>query len=217
MTQPKIILGRGGEDVECDVIISRESAVSRQHFTIRFAPELQAFEVENLSKNGILVNGEFVQRLSPPVLLRSQADIAYGKNDPMRISFLLPVGSKTSVKKKEFAADRSIPVLQWVGEAILMHEELTASEIVGAIEERHPHQLKKLGPESVVAASVRHIVTQNDHLFRVVEKAPPKNGADADREEAAFTVHDDQKSRFYSLISAGEHVRGKCKCTIIGS
>lgn len=210
MTQPKIILGRGGVGVDCDVVISTESAVSRQHFTIRLAPELQAFEVENLSKNGILVNGEFIQRHSPPVLLRSQADIAFGRNDPMRISFLLPVGSKTSVKKKELASDRSIPLLQWIGEAILLHGELPASRMVGVIEGRHPHQLKKLGPQRVIEGSIRHILTHNDHVFCVVEKVVRRNGADADIEEAAFAVHEDQKSRFYTFITREEQARRRC-------
>lgn len=165
MTQPKIILGRGGKGVNCDVIISSETAVSRQHFTIRFAPEIQAFEVENLSKNGILVNGEFIHRLSPPVLLRSQADIAFGRYDPMRISFLLPVGAKASVKKKEPASERSIPLLQWVGEAIVADDYLTAKQIRDAIEKAHPNQLQKLGSDAAITSSIRHVLMQNDHVF----------------------------------------------------
>lgn len=213
MTQPKIVLGRGGENVDCDVIISTESAVSRQHFTIRFAPELQAFEVENLSKNGILVNGEFVHRLSPPVLLRSQADIAFGRLDPMRISFLLPVGIKPSVKKKELAAERNIPLLQWMGEAITAHGPLTAAQIRDVVDKSHPHQLQRMGTEHIVSSSIRHILTQNDHIFCVVDSIevennlgmvgiPPPGGKVTD---AYFSIRDEQKSRFYSVISAEEH------------
>lgn len=221
MTQPKIILGRGGKDVDCDVVISSESAVSRQHFTIRFAPELQAFEVENLSKNGILVNGEFIQRLSPPVLLRSQADIAFGRLDPMRISFLLPVGTKASVKKKELAADRNIPLMQWIGEAISTYTILNAREIRAKIEEAHPHQLQKLGPDRVIASSIRHILTQNDHVFYVVDsheleqgKGPVTVPLDMGKvTDAYFGIREEHRSRFYSLISPEEienHRKGMC-------
>lgn len=222
MTQPKIILGRGGEGVDCDVIISSESAVSRQHFTIRFAPELQAFEVENLSKNGILVNGEFIQRLTPPVLLRSQADIAFGRLDPMRISFLLPVGTKASVKKKELAGDRSIPLMQWIGEAISMHTILNASDIHKKIEVAHPHQLQKLGSDRMIASSIRHILSQNDHIFYVVDSQELEQGKGpaivplegGGLKDAYFGVREEHRNRFYSLLSQEElenHRRGVCK------
>lgn len=221
MTQPKIILGRGGENVDCDVIVSTESAVSRQHFTIRFAPELQAFEVENLSKNGILVNGEFVHRLSPPVLLRSQADIAFGRLDPMRISFLLPSGIKPSVKKKDLSAERNVPLLQWMGEAVVAHGPLTAVQLRDVIDKAHPHQLRRMGGEHIVSNSIRHILTQNDHVFFVIDSVavennlsmvaiPPPGGKVTD---AYFGIRDDQKSRFYSVISADEHAvhkEGQC-------
>lgn len=221
MTQPKITLGRGGEGIDCDVIISSESAVSRQHFTIRFAPELQAFEVENLSKNGILVNGEFIQRLSPPVLLRSQADIAFGRLDPMRLSFLLPVGTKASVKKKELAADRNIPLMQWIGEAISIHTILNADEIRTKIDEAHPNQLQKLGSDRVIASSIRHILTQNDHVFHVVDSQELEQGkgpATVPLErgkvrDAYFGVREEHRSRFYSFVSQAElenHQKGMC-------
>lgn len=207
MTKPKIVLGRGGRGTECDVIISTESAVSRQHFTIRFAPERQAFEVENLSKNGILVNGEFIHRLNPPILLRSQADIAFGRYDPMRISFLLPVGSKSSIKKKGVAPDRHVPLLQRIGEAIVEHDLLTASGIRAAIERSHPYQLSKLGSDHIINSSIRQILMQNEHVFVVVDSIQLKNIRSSNGsnnmpnggavKEAYFTVRPDQKSRFY--------------------
>lgn len=221
MTKPKIILGRGGENVECDVVVSTESAVSRQHFSIRFAPELQAFEVENLSKNGILVNGEFVHRLSPPILLRSQADIAFGRRDPMCISFLLPSGVKASVKKKEAPSEKGIPLLQWMGEAIMLHGPLTAAQLKKVIDEAHPHQFRKMGSDHIVSSSIRHILTQNDQIFMVVDSIKVENdpamvafpAADGKVVDAYFDVHEDQKSRFYSLITKGEdafHKKGVC-------
>lgn len=222
MTKPKIILGRGGENVECDVVVSIESAVSRQHFSIRFAPELQAFEVENLSKNGILVNGEFVHRLSPPVLLRSQADIAFGRRDPMCISFLLPSGIKASVKKKEVPSEKTLPLLQWIGEAIILHGPLTAAQLRKVIDEAHPHQFRKMGGDHIVSSSIRHILTQNDQIFFAADSIAIENGwatvpfpaKDGKVTDAYFKVHEDQKSRFYSLISAEEqalHKDGVCK------
>lgn len=204
MTKPKIILGRGGRDIECDVKISSENAVSRQHFTIRFAPELQAFEVENLSKNGILVNGQFVHRLTPPVLLRSQADIAFGRCDPMHISFLLPVGPKNSIKKREYAADRHVPLLQWVGQQIVQANFLTARDIRRKIEGAHPQQLRKLGSDAVVDSSIRQILMQNEHIFYVMDSLQIENrdGNDAGPvKDAYFAVRDEQKSRFFQYAN----------------
>lgn len=217
MIKPKIILGRGGKDVKCDVIISTESAVSRQHFTIRFAPELQAFEVENLSKNGVLVNGEFVHRLSPPVLLRSQADIAFGRYDPLRITFLLPVGVKSSVKKRELAAEREVPLMQWIGEQLVEHDYLSAIQLRMKIDEAHPNQLRKLGSEEVIASSIRHILTYNSHIFAVVDPMELERrliGTGADTMwMATFEVKDEHKSRFFHYISDHEnglHREGFC-------
>lgn len=216
MTQPKIILGRGGNDVNCDVIISSQQAVSRRHFSIRFAPELQAFEVENLSKNGILLNGEFLHRNSPPVLLRSQAHISFARIDDMCISFILPVGPKTSLKKRELARERKIPLFQWIGEAITMHTILNPSQIYKHIDDMHPNQLHKLGPPVVVRSSIRHLLTQNDHIFFVhdstllenkkgpVTNVELKNGKVT---EAYFGIRPEHRSRFYVYVSRDELLR----------
>lgn len=168
MTKPKIILGRGGSECECDVVLSRDSAVSRQHFSIRFAPEHQAIEVENYSKNGILVNGDFIRRYSAPILLRSQAEIAYGKLDHQRITLLLPVANRGSVQRKKSSHASFIPLIQWIGEILVSGTPSTPSEITTKLRQKYSKELQALD-NSALANSVRHILTQNDHVFCVVE------------------------------------------------
>ena len=206
MTKPKIILGRGGKNCECDVIISEASAVSRQHFTIRFAPELQAFEIENLSKNGILVNGEFLNPYSPPILLRSQADIGFGRTDPMKLMFILPTSNPTDTKKRDMASDKHVPLLQWIGETLLSKGHLTAKGIRKEVEKAHPELTKRLGSSQIIDSSIRHTLTQNDHIFQVLDSIELENNLDAPVmasggkvTDAFFALKNDQKSRFYPV------------------
>ncbi|CAN8068347.1 unnamed protein product [Agarophyton chilense] len=213
MINPTIILGRGGKGVDCDLILSEASVVSRQHFTIRYVPELQAFEVKTLSKNGILVNGEFLHKLSPPKLLRSQAEIMYGRDDSMNISFILPPGDKLSLqKKKKNKVNSQIPILQWIGEALLSGNPLNAKQIRERIETMHPSQLSKLGSEGTIASSIRHVLTQNDHIFFVQDSrsigAKTSHRGDVttgekETTEAYFSVYDSQKSQFF--FGSSEH------------
>ncbi|KAI0561229.1 hypothetical protein FGB62_89g06 [Gracilaria domingensis] len=206
MAKPMITLGRGGKGVDCDVVLSEASVVSRQHFTIRYVPELQAFEVKTLSKNGILVNGDFLHKLSPPKLLRSHAEITYGRDDSMSLSFILPPGDKLSLKKKKNRNVSQVPMLQWIGEALLNGDPLNARQIRARIETTHPNQLNKLGSESTITSSIRHVLTQNDHIFfaqdpsSIGTKTSHRGDASAyenERNDACFSVYDAQKSRFF--------------------
>lgn len=165
MIKPKIILGRGGNGVECDLMLSTDTAVSRRHFTIRFAPEHQAMEIENLSKNGILINGEFIRHAHNPVLLTSQAEIAYGKSDDMRVTLLFPTLSRTQLKKEPQAA--FVPLIQWIAEALVMDKELTPRSIVEKLRAAHSNDLQNID-DYALFNSVRHVLTQNDHIFYVV-------------------------------------------------
>lgn len=215
MTKPMIILGRGGKDVECDVTLSNNTVVSRQHFTIRFVPELQAFEVKTLSKNGIIVNGEFLHKLSPPLILRSQADILYGKYDDMCFSFLIPAGGRQNLKKKNSRNNCPVPLLQWVGEALLAGTPLNGKQIRDRIETIHPDQLRKLGTEPIISSSIRHILTQNDHIFFVHDwkavgtKTSHRGDASVymnggnDDSFACFSIYERQKSRFLMPSATG--------------
>ncbi|PXF44619.1 Fork head transcription factor 1 [Gracilariopsis chorda] len=206
MTKPMIVLGRGGKDIECDVTLSNNTVVSRQHFTIRFVPELQAFEVKTLSKNGIIVNGEFLHKLSPPVILRSQADILYGKNDDMCFSFLIPSGGRPTLKKKSSQHNSQVPLLQWIGEALLGGTPLNGKQIRDRIESIHPNQLRKLGTEHIISSSIRHVLTQNNHIFFVYDwnavgtKTSHRGDASAytnGNNDACFSIYERQKSRFF--------------------
>lgn len=210
MIKPTIILGRGGKDVECDVILNQGSVVSRQHFAIRFVPELQAFEIRTLSKNGILVNGDFLNKNAPPLLLRSQADIVFGRDDHMRLSFLLPAGGKSIIKKKDKSGPQ-VPLLRYVGEALLAAKPLNAKQIQERIATTHPNQLLQLGTKSVVASCIRHVLTQNNHIFFVHDwlstgahtsrraEASPYSNEDSD---ACFGIFEAQKSRFFQRFHA---------------
>lgn len=165
MTKPTIILGRGGNDVKCDVLLCNDSAVSRQHFSLRFAPEHHAIEVKNLSKNGILIDGEFYRRDSDPVLLTSQADIAYGKEEDMRISILLPAPTRAQLKKSPQAP--FIPLIQWIGEILVVENALTPRAIQTKLRNLHAKDLQNV-EDYALSNSIRHVLTQNDHVFHVV-------------------------------------------------
>lgn len=204
MTKPKIVLGRGGEGVEVDVIVSSKTVVSRRHFTIRFAPEINAFEVESLSKNGVLVNGELLRRLARPAVIRSQTDIAFGNGEEMHVSILLPAWIKTSRKKRGRATEEKTPLLEWIGEALVLGHMLSAEQLRPAIERAHPGELEKLGSRDVVASSIRHVLTQNDHIFQVVESEIVEKtwnhhsdlAANGEVDAALFAVREEHCTKF---------------------
>lgn len=192
MTKPKIILGRGGTGVDCDVILTKESAVSRQHFSIRFAPEHEAIEVENLSKNGILVNGQFLSRFSAPILLRSQGEIAYGRPDAMRISLLLPVCQHVVEKKRKQSV--FLPLLPWVGQVLVRAKTaLPTDELVSRVWAAHAREMPHLD-RARLANSIRHVLVQNEHIFQAVD--PPCVTPRDPPPPVRFAVRTQEQSRF---------------------
>lgn len=218
MTKPKIILGRGGNDISCDVLLCNDSAVSRQHFWIRFAPEHQAIEVKNLSKNGILIDGEFVRRDSDPVLLTSQAEIAYGKEENMRVSLLLPAPTRGQLRKSPQAS--FIPLIQWIGEILVTDSALTPRAIHDKLRNSHAKELQNI-EDYALFNSVRHVLTQNDHIFHVVgsaleslpaSSAPSqalagKTSLPADVPVAKFALRVEEKDRFVQFAQTSHALK----------
>lgn len=211
MTKPKIVLGRGGEDVGCDVHVSNATAVSRQHFSIRFAPEHQAIEVENIGKNGILVNNTFLSKYSAPILLRSQAEIAFGGYDPMRVTLVLPVANrvigKNQKKNSSTRSNKFVPLLNWVGETLVDTDALSMDQIVARLRNSHRSALRFLD-DRVLANSVRHIISQNDHFFSVVKNTVGKGTlAVSPVLGPKFTLRENARGRFiqFAKLSFAEN------------
>lgn len=192
MVKPKVILGRGGNGVECDIQLTRENSVSRQHFSIRYAAEFQALEIENLSKNGILVNGHFKQRYSKPVMSKTQCEIVYGRFDKMRVTLLLPSPMKPIEKKKKSLSThhhfhikkmfsnsniknnvkigRFIPLLQCI--AFILSNSKSPVSIPYIISQLKgspflKNQLFHMVSDYKLKYSVQHVITQNLTQFQI--------------------------------------------------
>lgn len=198
MTKSKIILGRGGKGVECDIRLGGENAVSRQHLSIRYAPEYDAIEVENLSKNGILVNGTFVQQFANPVLVRAQTEIAYGRYDSMRITLIFTISNyftNPATLKIGDGSENEKANSDWIGHALVSKPDagttgMTINQIIEMIKSLYP----KLTPAQIASLplDVRHIITQNHQLFSIVLPRTAQNPS----EYAKIIVHPSAKQRF---------------------
>lgn len=201
MTKPKIILGRGGTGVICDVQISEKSAVSRQHFSITFAPEHEAIQVENLSKNGILVNGQFLTRFSAPMLLRYQAEITYGKPDDMKLTLLLPAEYQSLLTKKKKNDAAYLPLLQYIGNLLVNgnREQASCQRLVSLMQSHYDKRVKHIDT-AVLFNSIRHVLTQNDHIFQVVPSMVPS-------EPPRFSVRAQERTRFIQFAQL-QHQEG---------
>lgn len=206
MTKPKIILGRGGKGVDCDVQVSNESPVSRQHFSIRYAPEHESMEIENMSKNGILVNGEFKQIFSSPKLIKSQTEISFGRFDKMRLTVVLPIKDKVINKKngkhivkhhhqhilklwneKGYNINniQFLPLLNCIAYVILTYghgtddgKGLDVNDIVKWLKSCKDLQSQqfKLVKDFGLLGNVRHVIIMNPGKFKIVGSDGPSNG-----------------------------------------
>lgn len=177
MTKPMITLGRGGKGVDCDVKLSDQNAVSRQHFCVRFTPDNDGVEVENMSKNGIIVNGNFIQRLKQPVLIRSHTEVAYGRPENMRLTVILPAMSDRAIAKKRLQQQANnekthFPLIDLVGHALATTTTgaypLTMDELITTLRKYHTQLRPPRMKESLLRNSVRHVITHNEHIFDVV-------------------------------------------------
>lgn len=217
MTKQKIILGRGVKDVECDVVVSKETAISRQHFSIRCVPELQAFEIKNLSKNGILINGEFATLDSPPRLVRSQTEIVFGKSPEMRCTFVLPAevdrslngsngngrsgtrsGAKRDAEKKSRYAQHKM--LNIIGKTMVDEKHpMSLEEICSVVEERFKEEVNSLMPQTF-RNYVRHIISFNPNIFETTDTTA--EGAPlSTRSSAKFVVRSEHRAHFFALAN----------------
>lgn len=177
MTKPMITLGRGGKGVDCDVKLSDQNAVSRQHFCVRFTPDNDGVEVENMSKNGIIVNGNFIQRLKQPVLIKSHTEVAYGRPENMRLTVILPSVSDRVIAKKRLQQQANnekthFPLIDLVGHALATTTTgaypLTMDELITTLRKYHTQLRPPRMKESHLRNSVRHVITHNEHVFDVV-------------------------------------------------
>lgn len=210
MTTPEIVLGRGGKDVNCNVIVSKETAVSRRHFAIRYVPQIRAFEIENLSKNGILINGLYITQESPPFVVRSQADIAFGKRENMRCTFIIPKeplksngngASKNGAKKKDSKSEvsQTVQLVNFMGKVMVdENRPLACAEITHLVRERFRECIPR-GPMQTFENSVRHALSHNGNIFEVDDGAGDEKSNHGLPKVAKFVVRQTQKAYFHRL------------------
>jgi hypothetical protein len=69
MFKRRIIVGRKSKYLnQCDIVIEQSNFISRMHFSIELNDNIKKFFIFCMSKNGIFVNGRYVQRGVPYVL-----------------------------------------------------------------------------------------------------------------------------------------------------
>lgn len=205
MTKPDIVLGRGPDNV--DVVLSGGLCVSRKHAMIRFSPELQAFELTCLGKNGLLVNGVYVGKGSTPVILRSQADIIFGKADPMVMSFLLPKRD-VEIEYKQRVRKAHSPILDLVGQALVFKGPMTGPALREEIKNVQTRQLETISSDDEIDSAIRHVVLSNQHIFFVISAYDAEQQAAAVGEaiksvtHASFDVRGEHRQRFIAFGAA---------------
>lgn len=90
---PELTIGRGPNDMASGELIGdvlmlgHHKYLSRRHAVIRWSAVRRAWEIECLGKNGIHVNGQYVEPASGPIPLKTQSAV---KMTTFKLFFLLP-------------------------------------------------------------------------------------------------------------------------------
>lgn len=167
MMTPCVILGRG--PASADIVIGSDSSVSRRHAKIEFSPDLQAFEISVIGKNGMFINGEFLRHGERPRLLRSHTDIIIGRHSPVLMTFYLP-RSELARKGVQSEPEPDTPsMVTMIGQLLISAEKaLNADEIFDKLMETRVRLLEKLGSRQVIESSIRAAIMGNSHIFETV-------------------------------------------------
>lgn len=94
----EVVMGRTSKSTNLDIVLGDNMNISRQHATITYNFDIQAFELKVLGKNGVSVNNELYTPSSPPLELKSQDFLQVGDK---AFYFLLPRDAGRNMKRKQ--------------------------------------------------------------------------------------------------------------------
>mmetsp|Transcript_10055 Transcript_10055/g.30716 ORF Transcript_10055/g.30716 Transcript_10055/m.30716 type:complete len:249 (-) Transcript_10055:2480-3226(-) len=205
-------LGRGTSGGErADFLVSADNVVSRIHARIAYSPMEQGFEIDVLGKNGIIVNGSFVNRKDRPILLQSQSEINLVKQKPVVLTFLLPSSSCTKMDKKkgkQKIANDQFNIVNCIGESLALAENgtMTLDEIAETIwaaaakkSFRNPFPSRE-----ILKKSVQHTLTINRYFCVTTkpEKGRPRSWRIRPEHLKRFAIVQTDRKRGLTVISS---------------
>lgn len=222
MMTPCVILGRGPASV--DVVLGGDSSVSRRHAKIEFSPDLQAFEISVIGKNGIFVNGVFLRHGERPRLLCSHTDIIIGRNSPVLMTFYLP-RSELARRGVQSDPEPDVPsMVTMVGQLLIAAgRPLNSDEIYDKLLSTRVRLVERLGPRKVIESSIRAAITGNSHIFETVAafdldaRARKCGELVPKHKSAAFSVKKDHQLRFLRAAASESGVPNGNRSRINGS
>lgn len=176
MHEYRLTFGRGPG---VDFVVTSDRTVSRMHGFIEYSSQSESFELHVLGKNGVFLNGTFVDRGARPQPLSSQTEITIGSEEPVIVMFYLPCGTQSNTMPQPLPTIPT-PLIDEVGHVLVSSEtgKLNAQGICDAVLAlRKPghSNLEKLAPnkreteeqENILASSIRHVIVSNPHIFTV--------------------------------------------------